>query len=83
MRSLSLLKNTLLLERVEHFEALKPWLSGDTDNISQAEAAARLGVNEGARSRSPFTASDAAFREEIKNRNWPDGERSRAGREFA
>jgi RNA polymerase sigma factor (sigma-70 family) len=31
-----------------HFEALKPWLSGDTEHISQAEAAARLGENEGA-----------------------------------
>lgn len=31
-----------------HFEALKPWLTGDTENISQAEAAARLGMNEGA-----------------------------------
>jgi RNA polymerase sigma-70 factor (ECF subfamily) len=32
----------------DQFEVLKPWLSGDTENISQAEAAARLGVNEGA-----------------------------------
>jgi RNA polymerase sigma-70 factor (ECF subfamily) len=31
-----------------HFEALKPWLSGDSENISQAEAAAGLGLNEGA-----------------------------------
>jgi RNA polymerase sigma factor (sigma-70 family) len=34
--------------KADHFEALKPWLSGDSENISQAEAAARLGVNEGA-----------------------------------
>lgn len=34
--------------RFDQFEVLKPWLSGDTENISQAEAAARLGVNEGA-----------------------------------
>ena len=34
--------------KADYFEALKPWLSGDTENISQAEAAARLGVNEGA-----------------------------------
>ncbi len=34
--------------KAEHFEALKPWLSGDTENLSQAEVAARLGVNEGA-----------------------------------
>src|ERR1039458_8342215 len=33
--------------KADQFEALKPWLSGDTENISQAEAAARLGVNEG------------------------------------
>jgi RNA polymerase sigma-70 factor (ECF subfamily) len=32
----------------DHFQALKPWLTGDTENISQAEAAAQLGVNEGA-----------------------------------
>jgi RNA polymerase sigma factor (sigma-70 family) len=31
-----------------HFEALKPWLTGDTEHVSQAEAAARLGLNEGA-----------------------------------
>ena len=30
------------------FEALKPWLTGDTDNISQADAARQLGQNEGA-----------------------------------
>ena len=34
--------------KAEHFEVLKPWLTGDTENISQAEAAARLGLNEGA-----------------------------------
>jgi RNA polymerase sigma-70 factor (ECF subfamily) len=34
--------------KADHFEALKPSLSGDTENISQAEAAGRLGVNEGA-----------------------------------
>jgi RNA polymerase sigma factor (sigma-70 family) len=34
--------------KADHFEALKPWLTGDTENISQADAAARLGVNEGA-----------------------------------
>jgi RNA polymerase sigma factor (sigma-70 family) len=34
--------------KADHFQALKPWLSGDTENISQAAAAARLGVNEGA-----------------------------------
>ena len=34
--------------KADHFEALKPWLSGDSENISKAEAAARLGLNEGA-----------------------------------
>ena len=27
---------------------LKPWLTGDTENISQADAARRIGMNEGA-----------------------------------
>lgn len=30
------------------FEALKPWLTGDGENVSQAEAARQLGMNEGA-----------------------------------
>ena len=30
------------------FEALKPWLVGDTDNLSQADAAAKLGTSTGA-----------------------------------
>lgn len=30
------------------FELLKPWLVGDTDNLSQADAAAKLGVSTGA-----------------------------------
>lgn len=30
------------------FEVLKPWLTGDTDNLSQADAAAVLAMNEGA-----------------------------------
>ena len=34
--------------KAAHFEALKPWLSGDTENLSQAEVAVRLGMNEGA-----------------------------------
>ncbi|HWX21437.1 MAG TPA: sigma-70 family RNA polymerase sigma factor [Candidatus Binatia bacterium] len=34
--------------KADHFETLKPWLTGDTENISQADAAARLGLNEGA-----------------------------------
>jgi RNA polymerase sigma factor (sigma-70 family) len=51
--------------KAEHFEALKPWLSGDTDNISQAEAAARLGVNEGA-VKVAIHRLRRRFREEIK-----------------
>jgi len=31
-----------------HFDALKPWLVGDTDQLSQADAATRLGVTTGA-----------------------------------
>ena len=30
------------------FEVLKPWLTGDTENISQADASRQLGLNEGA-----------------------------------
>jgi RNA polymerase sigma-70 factor (ECF subfamily) len=32
----------------ELFETLKPWLTGEAETISQGEAAARLGLNEGA-----------------------------------
>lgn len=34
--------------KADHFDALKPWLTGDTENLSQAEVARRLGMNEGA-----------------------------------
>jgi RNA polymerase sigma-70 factor (ECF subfamily) len=34
--------------KADHFEALKPWLTGDSDKLSQAEAARRLDLNEGA-----------------------------------
>ena len=34
--------------RQGQFEALKPWLTGDTENLSQASVAKRLGLNEGA-----------------------------------
>lgn len=34
--------------KADHFDTLKPWLTGDTENLSQAEAAHRLGLNEGA-----------------------------------
>jgi len=32
----------------EHFNVLKPWLTGDLENFSQADAARQLGLNEGA-----------------------------------
>jgi len=32
----------------DQFEVLKPWLTGDTENISQADAARQLEMNEGA-----------------------------------
>ena len=32
----------------EHFQILKPWLTGDAMEMSQTEAAARLGISEGA-----------------------------------
>ena len=34
--------------KADHFETLKPWLTGDSENLSQAEAARRLDMNEGA-----------------------------------
>jgi RNA polymerase sigma factor (sigma-70 family) len=34
--------------KAAHFEALKPWLVGEAAGLSQTEAAARLGLNEGA-----------------------------------
>ena len=32
----------------DHFEVLKPWLTGDAENLSQADAARQLGLNDGA-----------------------------------
>ena len=34
--------------KTEQFELLKPWLTGDAGGVSQAEAAARLGLTDGA-----------------------------------
>ena len=34
--------------KADQFASLKPWLTGDTEDLSQAEAAAQLGLNEGA-----------------------------------
>jgi RNA polymerase sigma-70 factor (ECF subfamily) len=33
--------------KTDHFEGLKPWLTGETEHLSQADAARRLGLNEG------------------------------------
>jgi RNA polymerase sigma factor (sigma-70 family) len=44
----SLLREYQAAGKADYFEALKPWLTGDSEDISQAEAAARLGMNEGA-----------------------------------
>jgi RNA polymerase sigma factor (sigma-70 family) len=35
-------------EKTTHFALLKPWLTGDDGDLSQAEIARRLGMNEGA-----------------------------------
>ncbi|HZR15992.1 MAG TPA: sigma factor-like helix-turn-helix DNA-binding protein [Verrucomicrobiae bacterium] len=53
---LTLLDRALTTLAAEHtvagtsnlFEALKPWLTGDTEDLSQAETAGKLGMNEGA-----------------------------------
>jgi len=34
--------------KVNQFDTLKPWLTGDTENLSQADAARQLGLNESA-----------------------------------
>lgn len=46
-RALTALAAEHCAEKNAHFETLKPWLTGDTENISQADAATRLGLNEG------------------------------------
>jgi DNA-directed RNA polymerase specialized sigma24 family protein len=50
----------------DHFEALKPWLTGDTENISQADAARQLGLNESA-VKVAIHRLRHRFREVIKN----------------
>ena len=35
-------------DKAAQFEALKPWLLGEVDSLSQADAAERLGLTEGA-----------------------------------
>jgi RNA polymerase sigma-70 factor (ECF subfamily) len=54
--ALTILDRALAVLAAEHqaagktaqFETLKPWLTGDTEQLSQADAARRLAVNEGA-----------------------------------
>jgi RNA polymerase sigma-70 factor (ECF subfamily) len=54
--ALALLDRALTALEAEHktsgtsdqFERLKPWLTGNTESLSQADAARRLGMNEGA-----------------------------------
>jgi RNA polymerase sigma-70 factor (ECF subfamily) len=52
--------------KADPFEVLKPWLTGDTENISQAEAARQLGLNEGA-VKVAIHRLRRRFREVIKN----------------
>ncbi len=52
--ALTILERALRLLEQEHnsnekvFDVLKPWLTGDTENLSQADAARELGMNEAA-----------------------------------
>jgi RNA polymerase sigma-70 factor (ECF subfamily) len=72
--ALTLLDRALTVLAQEHkaagksgqFEALKPWLTGDTENISQAEAARQLDLNEGA-VKVAIHRLRRRFREVIKN----------------
>jgi len=49
-----------------HFEALKPWLTGDIEGLSQADAARQLGLNESA-VKVAIHRLRRRFREVIKN----------------
>ena len=72
--ALTLLERALAAIATEHegseksgqFDALKPWLTGDTENISQADAARQLGMNEGA-VKVAIHRLRRRFREVIKN----------------
>jgi RNA polymerase sigma-70 factor (ECF subfamily) len=44
----ALAEEHLTAGKADQFEALKPWLTGDAGDLSQAEVARRLGINEGA-----------------------------------
>jgi RNA polymerase sigma-70 factor (ECF subfamily) len=48
------------------FDTLKPWLTGDTENISQADAARQLGLNESA-VKVAIHRLRRRFREAVKN----------------
>ena len=37
-----------VIGKADQFEALKPWLTGDSSDFRQADAARQLGINEGA-----------------------------------
>lgn len=52
--------------KADQFEVLKPWLTGDSEHISQAEAATRLGLNEGA-VKVAIHRLRRRFREDIKH----------------
>ena len=72
--ALTLLARALAVLAEEHktagkagqFEALKPWLTGDTEDMSQADAARQLGLNEGA-VKVAIHRLRRRFREVIKN----------------
>lgn len=53
-------------EKISQFEILKPWLTGDTSNLSQANAARQLGLSEGA-VKVAIHRLRRRFREVIKN----------------
>ena len=54
--------------KADQFEALKPWLTGDNDTLSQSEAARQVGLSEGA-VKVAIHRLRRRFREAIKNRN--------------
>jgi RNA polymerase sigma factor (sigma-70 family) len=44
----TLAEEQIVAGKSAHFQTLKPWLTGDAENLSQADAARQLGINEGA-----------------------------------
>jgi len=51
--------------KAEQFQTLKPWLTGDAEDLPQTEAARRLGINEGA-VKVAIHRLRRRFREEVK-----------------